>query len=66
MASWGGANPSDQTKELPQEQQVEQTQEQAVVKDIQEQQHAVTGEEPVLREVSATASSEKMKSKLEA
>ena len=62
----GEANPTDQAKELPQEQQVEQTQEQAVAKEIQEQQHAVTGEASVQREVPATASTEKMKSKLEA
>ena len=62
----GEANPTDQAKELPQEQQVEQTQEQAVAKEIQEQQHAVTGEASVQREVPATASTEKIKSKLEA
>lgn len=62
----GEANPTDQAKELPQEQQVEQTQEQAVAKEVQEQQHAVTGEASVQREVSATASTEKIKSKLEA
>ncbi len=62
----GEANPTDQAKELPQEQQVEQTQEQAVAKEVQEQQHAVTGEASVQREVPATASTEKMKSKLEA
>lgn len=62
----GEANPTDQAKELPQEQQVEQTQEQAVAKEIQEQQHAVTGEASVQREVPATTSTEKMKSKLEA
>ena len=60
------ANPIDQAKELPQEQQVEQTQEQAVAKEIQEQQHAVTGEASVQREVPATTSTEKIKSKLEA
>ncbi len=62
----GEANPTDQAKELPQEQQVEQTQEQAVVKEVQEQQHAVTEEASVQREVPATTSTEKMKSKLEA
>ena len=62
----GEANPTDQAKELPQEQQVEQTQEQAVVKEFQEQQHAVTEEASVQREVPATTSTEKMKSKLEA
>ena len=62
----GEANPTDQAKELPQEQQVEQTQEQAVAKEVQEQQHAVTGEASVQREVPATASTEKIKSKLEA
>ena len=62
----GEANPTDQAKELPQEQQVEHTQEQAVAKEVQEQQHAVTGEASVQREVPATASTEKMKSKLEA
>ena len=62
----GEANPIDQAKELPQEQQVEQTQEQAVAKEIQEQQHAVTGEASVQREVPATTSTEKIKSKLEA
>ncbi len=62
----GEANPTDQAKELPQEQQVEQTQEQAVAKEIQEQQHAVTGEASVQREVPATTSTEKIKSKLEA
>lgn len=60
------ANPTDQAKELPQEQQVEQTQEQAVAKEVQEQQHAVTGEASVQREVPATTSTEKIKSKLEA
>ena len=60
------ANPTDQAKELPQEQQVEQTQEQAVAKDVQEQQHAVTEEASVQREVPATTSTEKIKSKLEA
>ena len=62
----GEANPTDQAKELPQEQQVEQTQEQAEAKEIQEQQHAVTGEASVQREVPATTSTEKIKSKLEA
>ena len=62
----GEANPTDQVKELPQEQQVEQTQEQAVAKEVQEQQHAVTGEASVQREVPATTSTEKIKSKLEA
>lgn len=62
----GEANPTDQAKELPQEHQVEQTQEQAVAKEVQGQQHAVTGEASVQREVPATASTEKMKSKLEA
>ena len=62
----GEANPTDQAKESPQEQQVEQTQEQAVAKEVQEQQHAVTEEASVQREVPATASTEKMKSKLEA
>ena len=60
------ANPTDQAKELPQEQQVEQTQEQVVAKEVQEQQHAVTGEASVQREVPATTSTEKIKSKLEA
>ena len=62
----GEANPTDQAKELPQEQQVEQTQEQAVAKDVQEQQHAVTEEASVQHEVPAAASTEKMKSKLDA
>ena len=62
----GEANPTDQAKELSQEQQVEQILEQAVAKEILEQQHAVTWEESVLREVPATASTEEMKSKLEA
>ena len=62
----GEANPTDQAKELPQAQQVEQTQEQAVAKEVQEQQHAVTEEASVQREVPATTSTEKMKSKLEA
>ena len=62
----GEANPTDQAKELPQEQQVEQTQEQTVAKEVQEQQHAVTGEASVQREVPATTSTEKIKSKLEA
>ena len=62
----GEANPTNQAKELPQEQQVEQTQEQAVAKEVQEQQHAVTGEASVQREVPATTSTEKIKSKLEA
>ena len=62
----GEANPTDQAKELPQEQQVEQTKEQAVVKEVQEQQHAVTGEASVQHDVPATASTEQMKSKLEA
>lgn len=62
----GEANPTDQAKELPQEQQVEKTQEQAAAKEVQEQQHAVTGEASVQREVPATASTEKVKSKLEA
>ena len=66
MASWVKPIPTDQAKELPQEQQVEQTQEQAVAKEIQEQQHAVTGEASVQREVPATTSTEKIKSKLEA
>ena len=38
----GEANPTDLAKELPQEQQVEQTTEQAVAKEVQEQQRAVT------------------------
>ena len=62
----GEANPTDQAKESPQEQQVEQTQEQAVAKEVQEQQLAVTEEASVQREVPATASTEKMKSKLDA
>ena len=62
----GEANPTDQAKKMPQEQQVEQTQEQAVAKEVQEQQHAVTEEASVQREVPATASTEQMKSKLEA
>lgn len=62
----GEANPTDQAKKMPQEQQVEQTQEQVVAKEVQEQQHAVTEEASVQREVPATASTEKMKSKLEA
>ena len=62
----GEANPIDQAKELPQEQAVEQTQEQTVAKEVQEQQHAVTGEASVQREVPATTSTEKIKSKLEA
>ena len=62
----GEANPTDQAKESPQEQQVEQTQEQVVAKEVQEQQHAVTGEASVQREVPATTSTEKIKSKLEA
>ena len=62
----GEANPTDHAKELPQEQQVQQTQEQAVAKEVQEQQHAVTGEASHLHDVPATASTEKMKSKLEA
>lgn len=33
----GEANPTNQAKELPQEQQVEQTQEQAAAKEVQEQ-----------------------------
>ena len=62
----GEANPTNQAKELPQEQQVEQTQEQAVAKEVQEQQHAVTGEASHQHDVPATDSTEKMKSKLEA
>ncbi len=62
----GEANPTDQAKQLPQEQQVELTQEQAVAKEVLEQQHAVTEEPSVQREVPATASTEKVKSKLEA
>lgn len=62
----GEANPTNQAKELPQEQQVEQTQEQAAAKEVQEQQHAVTGEVSHQHYVPATASTEKMKSKLEA
>ena len=62
----GEANPTNQAKELPQEQQVEQTQEQAAAKEVQEQQHAVTGEVSHQHDVPATASIEKMKSKLEA
>lgn len=62
----GEAIPTDRSKELPQEQQVEQNQEQAVAKEVQEQRNAVTGEASVQRKVPATASTEKMKSKLEA
>ena len=62
----GEANPTDQAKQLPQEQQVELTQEQAVAKEVLEQQHAVTEEPSVQCEVPATASTEKVKSKLEA
>ena len=54
----GEANPTDQAKELPQEQ--------AVAKEVQEQQRAVTGEAFHQHDVPATASTEKMKSKLEA
>lgn len=62
----GEANPTDQAKELPQEQQVQQTQEQAVAKDVQEHQNAVVKEASVQHDVPATVSTEKMKSKLEA
>ena len=62
----GEANPTDQTKELPQEQQVEQTKKQAAAKEVQEQQRAVTGEASHQHDVPTTASTEKMKSKLEA
>lgn len=62
----GEANPTDQAKELPQEQQVQQNQEQAVAKKVQEQQCAVTGEASHQHDVPATAFTEKMKSKLEA
>lgn len=62
----GEANPTNQAKELPQEQQVEQTQEQAAAKEVQEQHHAVTGEVSHQHDVPATAPTEKMKSKLEA
>lgn len=61
----GEANPTDQAKELPQKQQVEQTQEQAVAKEVQEQQRAVTREASHQHDVPATVSTEKMKSKLE-
>ena len=51
---------------MPLEQQVEQIQEQAVAKEVQEQRNAVTGEASVQHDVPAMASTEKMKSKLEA
>lgn len=62
----GEANPTDQAKELPQEQQVQQTQEQAVAKDVQEHQNAVVKKASVQHDVPATVSTERMKSKLEA
>ncbi len=63
----GEANPIDQAKELPQEHQVEPTQEQAVAKDVQEHQNAVVKEASVQHDVLAAVSTEKkMKSKLEA
>lgn len=62
----GESNPTDQAKELPKEQLVEQEQEQAVTIEVQEQQVIVAEEASAQRDVPAAVSTEKMKSKLEA
>ena len=66
----GEANPTDQAKELPQEQQVEQTAEQveqpAVQDDKQESPKAASSKVAPKQEATETAATEQMKSKLEA
>lgn len=66
----GEANPTDQAKELPQEQQVEQTAEQAEQPEIQddrnENQNAAPAKAAAKKEATEMAATEQMKSKLEA
>ena len=66
----GEANPTDQAKELPQEQQVEQTAEQAEQPEVQddknESQKATSSKVAPKQEATETAATEQMKSKLEA
>ena len=66
----GEANPTDQAKELPQEQQVEQTAEQAEQPEVQddknENQKATSSKVAPKQEATETAATEQMKSKLEA
>ena len=66
----GEANPTDQAKELPQEQAVEQTEEQAEQPEVQgdknESQKATSSKVIPKQEATETASTEQMKSKLEA
>ena len=66
----GEANPTDQAKELPQEQQVEQAAEQAEQPEVQddknESQKATSSKVAPKQEATETAATEQMKSKLEA
>lgn len=66
----GEANPTDQAKELPQEQQVEQTAEQAEQPEVQDDKNespkATSSKVAPKQEATKTAATEQMKSKLEA
>ena len=66
----GEANPTDQAKELPQEQAVEQTEEQAEQPEVQgdknESQKATSSKVIPKQEATETAATEQMKSKLNA
>lgn len=66
----GEANPTDQAKELPQEQQVEQTAEQAEQPEVQDDKNesptATSSKVIPKQEATETAATEQMKSKLEA
>lgn len=66
----GEANPTDQAKELPQEQQVEQTAEQAEQPAVQDEKNespkATSSKVIPKQEATETAATEQMKSKLEA
>lgn len=66
----GEANPTDQAKELPQEQQIEQTAEQVEQPEVQddknENQKATSSKVAPKQEATETAATEQMKSKLEA
>ena len=66
----GEANPTDQAKESPQEQQIEQTAEQVEQPEVQddknENQKATSSKVAPKQEATETAATEQMKSKLEA
>lgn len=62
----GEANPTDQAKELPQEQQVEQAAEQAEQPEVQDDKRESPKEASAKKEATEKAATEQMKSKLEA